>query len=295
MRRALGPARLDRWIERELISGLPPRKRARLHEQLRRDPQARARYDRAVSALRVLEGDGDLAPSELDLVGRWLADELDPEGAEPRAEGARRWWPAMMTVLAAALVLLWAGPLQQASAPWWEGRDDGWQARGAASTGRLALEALCVAEGVDAPSRRARARECTRRDLMGFAYRVETGIDGQLTLFGVDADGDPMFYLPTPVDPSTPAVVAGRWRALKIAVRLSVNHATGPLRVYALVSPTAATADEVRGWAEQLAGQPAAGSGDAPWIERVSTESLARACPTLARCQAAELAFTIDD
>ena len=194
-----------------------------------------------------------------------------------------------------ALVLLWAGPLQQASAPWWEGRDDGWQARGAASTGRLALEALCVAEGVDAPSRRARARECTRRDLMGFAYRVETGIDGQLTLFGVDADGDPMFYLPTPVDPSTPAVVAGRWRALKIAVRLSVNHATGPLRVYALVSPTAATADEVRGWAEQLAGQPAAGSGDAPWIERVSTESLARACPTLARCQAAELAFTIDD
>lgn len=295
MRRSLATARLDRWIEQELLEGLPPRKRARLHERLRRDPAARARYDRAVSALRVLEGDDDLAPTELDVVGRWLADEWGEAPAEAEGEGVRRWWPALAAALATAMVLLWVAPISQSTGPWWEGRDDGWQARGSASTGALAMEALCVADAPDAERASARARECSLRDLMGFAYRVEPGIEGHLTLFGVDADGDPMFYVPTPVEPEVLAVSAGRWRALPMAVRLSTNHAAGPLRVYGLVSSTAATADEVRAWAEQLTAQPAASPDHAPWIERVSIEGLARVCPTLADCQAAELLLTIAD
>lgn len=301
MSRDLGPARLDRWIERELLEGLPPRKRSRLHEQLRRDATARARYDRAVAALRVFEGDDLLAPTELEVVERWLSQDQGPLADGSAQTVARRsWWPALITAVAAALVVLWVSPLQQARSPWWEGRDDGWQARGAASTGALAIEVLCVADAPgDAQHGPARVRECSRQDLMGFAYRVEPSVGGYLTVFGVDADGDPMFYLPTPVDADVPtemqAVKADRWRALPLAVRLAVNHAAGPLRVYGLVSPTAATADEVRTFAEQLAPQAAAGPGDDPWIERVRTDGLARVCPTLARCEAAELSFTVAD
>lgn len=295
MKRALSPARLDRWIERELLGGLPPRKRARLHEQLRQDPAARARYDRAVCALRVLEGDDELAPTELDVVGRWLADDWGEPASSEDAAGARRFWPAVVAALAAAMVLLWVGPARQLDDRWWEGRADGWQARGAASTGALAMEALCVADQPDLRGEPARARDCSRRDLMGFAYRAEQGIAGRITLFGIDADGDPMYYAPTPVDPEVPAIEAGRWRALPLAVRLAVNHAAGRLRIYALVSPSPARADEVEDWAAQLASQPAAGPGDEPWIERVDPEGLARVCPTLADCQAAELALTIAD
>lgn len=301
--RNLGPARLDRWIERELLEGLPSRKRTRLHEQLRRDASARARYDRAVAALRVLEGDDLIAPTELEVVQRWLSDDHGPLGdGSAQTVTSRSWWPALITAVAAALVVLWVSPLQHARSPWWEGRDDGWQARGSASTGALAIEVLCVADapGGGTEPGPARVRQCSRQDLMGFAYRVEPKVAGTLTVFGVDADGDPMFYLPTPVDADVPtpmqAVEAGRWRALPLAVRLAVNHAAGPLRVYGLVSPTAATADEVRAWAEQLAPQAAAaGPGDDPWIERVRTDGLARVCPTLARCQAAELSLTVAD
>lgn len=290
-------ARLDRIIERELCEGLPGRVRLRLHDRLRRDPRARARYDRAVEALRVLEGGVDVAPTELDLVGRWLDDEWDEaETADGRVTGWR-WWPAMMTVLAAALVVLWVGRLSDSSAlrPWTE--DDAWQARGAGAHDGLALEALCTADEADPSALRARARECALSDLLSFAYRMPAGIPedprGQLTVFGIDAQGDAMFYLPTPVDPAGATVEPGRWRPLSVGVRLSVNHAPGPLRIYGVVAPRVATVDEVRAFVAELAPQPAAAPGDDPWIDRVASRALAGLCPEPSACHAAELAMTL--
>lgn len=298
--RSLRDALLDRAIERELLVGLPPRRRAALHERLRRDPRARARYDRAVEALRVLEGDVDVAGSELDLVGRWLADELGAE--RPAAE--RRTWPAVLAVLAAALVVLWISPLRDpGSLARWTG-DDGWQARGGGVPEGLALEALCGPDEADAAARRVRARDCSLSDLMGLAYRVPAGTDGRLTVFGVDAEGDAMFYLPTPVDASTSgaSVEPDRWRALGVAVRLRVNHAAGPLRIYGLVAPSVATTLEVEALAHALAPLPAAEPGDAPWTARLASSTdpdpaaaaaLARLCPDPVRCRAAELQLTL--
>lgn len=301
--RSLRDALLDRAIERELTRGLPPRRRARLHERLRRDPAARARYDRAAEALRVLEGDVDVAPSEVDVVGRWLADDW---GTPPPATDRRRAWTVALAVLGAALVMLWISPLRDPAAlrPW--SADDGWQARGGGQGDGLALEVLCGPDEADAAARRVRARDCSLTDLMGLAYRVPAGASGQLTVFGVDAQGDPMFYLPTPVEPAGASVEPGHWRALPLAVRLRVNHAPGPLRIYGLLAPTIATVEEVEALAAQLAPLPAAAPGDAPWITRVAPERLARLCPDLgdpasaspaaatpARCRAAELHLTL--
>lgn len=287
--RSLRDAWLDRAIERELTVGLSPRRRERLHERLRRDPRARARYDRAVEALRVFEGDVDVAPTELDLVGRWLADDL---GAPRPATSERRAWPAMLAALTAALVLLLVSPLQGPDSlrPWTG--DEGWQARGGGHDG-LALEALCGPDEADDAARRVRARDCRLAELMGLAYRVPAGTQGQLTVFGIDAHGDAMFYLPTPVDPAGASVDPGRWRALPLAVRLRVNHAPGSLRIYGLVAPSVATASEVEALVEQLAPLPAAAPGDAPWTTRVTPESLSRLCADSSRCHAAELHLSL--
>ncbi len=289
----LTDARLDRWIERELTEGLSPRRRARLHDRLRRDPKARARYDRSVAALRVFEGDCDIASSELDLVERWLADTGMGDAATESAE-ARRWWPAMMAAVAAALVLLWLGPITGSGSmqPWSPEFDDGWQARGPGASGGLALEVLCGPAGDDGPPALV-AGDCQLSDLMGFAYRVPEDATGALTLFGVDVEGDAMFYLPTPVDPAGASIAAGRWQPLPLGVRLDVNHVPGSLRIYGLVAPSVATSDEVRTWAEALADQAPARPGDASWIERVDAEHLARLCPSTADCQAAELSLTL--
>lgn len=294
----LGDARLERWIERELTHGLSPRRRARLHEQLRRDPRARARYDRAVEALRVLEGELDVAPSELDVVGRWLADDWSAPPPSAVGEGVRRWWPVVTAVLAAALVLLWVGPLAdlQTLRPW--AGDDGWQARGLGHADGLALEALCGPDEADDAARRMRVRDCSLGDLLGLAYRVPAEARGELTVFGVDAQGDAMFYLPTPVAAAGATVDPGRWRALPLAVRLAVNHAPGSLRIYGLVAPTVATVDEVRALAAALAPMSAAEPGDAPWTTRVAADAaaqqaLSRLCPSPSRCDAAELQLTL--
>lgn len=294
MMRSLREARLDRWIERELTEGLSSRRRAQLHEQLRRDPAARARYDRAVEALRVLEGDVDVAPSELDLVGRWLVADWGVEVPTAAPEGARRWWPALVAGLAAALLLLWVGPLGERGAmqPW--SLDDGWQARGPGHTDGLGLEVLCGPDEPDGAARAVRARDCGLSDLMGLAYRVPPDREGQITVFGVDAEGDPMFYLPTPLDAAGAPVDPGHWRALGLAVRLSVNHAAGPLRIYGVVAPTVATVDEVRAFVEQLAPMPTAEPGDPPWTLRVEpTAGLLRLCPEPSSCDAAELRLTL--
>ncbi|MCA9711223.1 MAG: hypothetical protein KDK70_35625 [Myxococcales bacterium] len=292
MRRRLADAWLDRWIERELLHGLSPRRRAWLHARLRADPRARARYDRAVTALRVLEGDAAVASVELELVGRWLAGDADPrpEGAARRAFDGRL-VPAAVAAVVAALVILWVGPLRELGAlrPWTEGHD-GWGVRGG-EAGALALEVLCGPD--DTPDPELRVRECRPRDLMGFGYRVPQGTHGTLTLFGIDADGDPMYYLPTPVDPAGVTVEPGHWRALRLAIRLRVNHAPGPLRVYGLVAPRVATTQEVAAWVEQLAPQPAAAPGDRPWTERVDPQRLQRLCATSTDCAAAELALDL--
>lgn len=296
MRRAWSDARLDRLIERELTEGLSARQRTRLHDRLRQDSRARARYDRAVNALRVFEGDAEFASIEFDVVERWLSD-TGPVAA-PGAD-AWRWWPALTAALAAALVLLWLGPrVPLGERPFAldedRDRDDSWQAKGPGASGGLALEVLCgPPSSSDATPVALRARDCQLGDRMGFAYRVPEHATGQLTLFGVDVDGDVMYYLPTPVDPAGATVTPGRWQPLPVAIELSVNHVPGALRIYGLVAPSVATSDEVSAWAAALAPEAPATVGDPPWIERIDAPMLSRVCPPSTECHAAELSLTL--
>jgi hypothetical protein len=206
----------------------------------------------------------------------------------------------VVAVLAAALLLVWVSPLRDPDALRPLSADDGWRARGTGLHAGLALEALCSPDEADPAARPVRVRDCGLADLLALAYRVPEGGSGRLTVFGVDAQGDPMFYVPTPVDPAGATVEPGRWRALPLTVRLRVNHAAGPLRIYGLVAPSVATVAEVEALARALAPLRAAEPGDAPWIDRVASErdavaqaAVSRLCPDPSQCSAAELHLTL--
>ena len=242
-----------RKIEQLLFEDPAPGVREQTWVQLRGDPDARQRYDTAIAALRLLENDAAIASVELGMVEDWvMADVAAAEAESVRAQGlsGTHWWHrlSLMFAVAAAIVLVVVlrpppGPVAQ---------DDAFGVRGSGEAGALAIMALC---GPADPQAGPLARQpCDEDDILGFAYRVDPRAQGRaLTLFGVDADGDPMFYAPTPVDEAAVVAVAGDWQAIDTGVALSVNHAVGPLDVYAVLAPSGASVAQVRSWAARLA------------------------------------------
>jgi hypothetical protein len=274
--------RIRRWIETDVLGELPPRHRGRLHDHLRSCSGCRAQHDRTISAFRILEG-RDCSNLELEQVGGWIHDDL---GGDPRGglglEG-RRWW-AWLGSLGAVATLLALIMIQPA--------DEGFQAKGPGSfedaRGQLAISVLC-----GTPPRPAGESGCALEDRLGFSYRVRTGADRYLHLFGVDERGGVMYYAPTPLDGAVPAVELGRWDAYPETVRLDVNHQPGRVRVYGLLAPVEGSTEQIDAWAAALRDRSSSRGRGRTWAADLPAELLQDVCPSLDSCAAVESAFSI--
>ena len=293
-------SKLRRAIERELITGLRPRRRRALLERLRGNASARRRWDRAVAAFRVLE-DRSVSRFELDQVERWLLDDL-PE-ARPATRSSRLGlWAALGTLFAtvgAVLLLVWPqfDEFDQlgGQAP---GELAEFTARGRRAWQRpLALEPVC-----GQPTRAAHRRGCELDELLGFALRLDPGLLAsdaagaplQLTLFGLSERGELYYYAPNPDDAALPRLdTVERWTPVPLSIRLQVNHRPGRVRVFALASPEPATTAEVEGWAALLTTRPAATPDSPPWHLSLPPAQLEQVCPTPKLCASAESEFEI--
>ncbi|HET6584288.1 MAG TPA: hypothetical protein VFG69_12585 [Nannocystaceae bacterium] len=282
-------ARTRRELERGLLGRLAPAARRRLHDRLRSDADARAVYDRAAAALRAMEGRREPADYEVDLVEQWLredrviADAVAP--ANPRWRGL---WILAAVLSAAALVLVLRprGSITSTA--------DDFGMKGPDRSAPFAIEVLCADPG-DVAVRPA-SDGCALAGTLSFAYRVEADWTGgaTLVLFGVDAEGGALYYVPTP-DTTAPTVAAGRWYSLDRAVRLAVNHRPGRVRVFGLLTDAAPDLDEIDETAALLHALAPAVVGDPPWHERLGGGAIASACARTQTCASAELDLWIHE
>lgn len=299
---------LHRWIERELVSGIAARRRRTLVERVRGNPDQRRGWDRAIAAFRVLE-QREVSRFELDQVERWLFEDLDDSGlvTDRPAHVGRRWTGlagALMALAAAVLLLVWIDgePTSEQTLRFAYEDTDGLQPRGEHGWTRpLALELVC-----GEPARPASARGCGLHELLGFSLRLgDESLDPSrasalaraplhTSVFGIAADGELLYYLPTPVEPSHALLRLGAgWQALPISVRLDVNHAPGRVRVFALASDAPADVADIERWAAVLADQPSASIDAPPWHLRMAPSVLGPICGDPDRCASAETELTI--
>ena len=305
-----GPTSLRRLLERELVSGLGRRRRRALVERVRGNDEARRGWDRAVSAFRMIER-REVSNFEIEQVERWLFDDLEDSGvltpSTAHGWGARRSWTlaaAMASLATAAAAIIWIGaapPSAQLGSVELDGEGEpGFTARGARTWSRpLALELVC-----GEPPRPVGSGGCAADDLLGFSARL--GVESlalqaaaalgeaplQLSVFGLDAHGELLYYAPTPEHSQLPALeLDGGWTALPMSVRLEVNHSPGLTRVFALASEQVPTLAELDEWGAALAQTPVASVDDPPWHLRLGT--LTRVCPRVERCASAETEFTL--
>jgi hypothetical protein len=291
-----------RWIDLALVGELEAAHRGALHDHLRACEACRDHYDRGAAALRVFEHADDLSAHELDLVEQWLFD-ANPTatwtgaGVATAAQGTwwRRPWLGIGAALAGATALvLWLVPPDD------RGHEtDTLTPRGEHDTAHgLGLSVLC-----GEPLRPADEGGCRLDESMTFAYRLpSTAPRGRLVLFGVDGHGDTLYYAPTPLDSALPEAAAGEWTPVPLTIDLAVNHETGPLTVFAVVTTNVAALDDVDAWAAALRDQPPARVGDDPWTLRLSSRLLDGICdPQLtasqapAACRAAEFSLQLHE
>ncbi|MBX7084029.1 MAG: hypothetical protein K1X88_32775 [Nannocystaceae bacterium] len=254
---------------------------AALLRRLAHDDAARARYDRAIAAMRLLER-SDVAEVELELVERWLA----ADGVFAPQTATRRWPLLLTSVLAAAAAVLWlrGAPPRHAG--------DEFTPRGPGDATPLSLQLLCD-DGRDAgPRVEAAQGRCPRDGTLAFAVRLEPRHDGGrvVVLFGLDAAGEVQYYVPNPDDAAVPAIEPGRWQPLSRAVRLEVNHVAGPLRIYAAALPAAPTLDAIDAAATALRRRVGSDDDDRPWSARLPAQA-----ELLAGCGADRCAFAQAD
>jgi hypothetical protein len=297
---------LDRLIERELIGGIAAPRRRTLIERLRGNPDQRRGWDRAIAAFRVLE-QREVSRFELDQVERWLFDDLDESGiVEARGSKLGRRWPALVaaltTLAAAATLLLIVDPESAHEDPAIAPGTDELQPRGEHGWTRpLAIDLVC-----GEPARPAAARGCSLDELLGFSLRLgDESLDPEAaavfaraplhaTVFGIAADGELLYYLPTPLEPSHTTLRLGApSQALPISVRLEVNHEPGRVRVFALASDAPADVADVERWAAALRTQPGGGIDDPPWHLRLGPSVLGPPCRHPDRCASAETELTL--
>ena len=278
-----------RKIEQLLFEEPAAAVRADTWVQLRGDAEARGRYDAAIAALRLLENDAPIASTEIDMVQDWVLADVAAADTAAAKEAAPAWWRRLPLLFAVAAAILLAVILRPPAQP--PVHDDSFGMKGGREPGRLAITALC---GPADPRQGPLARQiCDEDDILGFAYRVDPRARGRvLVLFGVDADGDSMFYAPTPADEAPITAVAGDLQAVDTGVALEVNHAVGPLDVYALLAPRTATVAQIRSWAARLADADA-GPSDVAWPLRIGDPSLGGLCPSEDACEVAQLRLTI--
>lgn len=283
-------SRLRRLLDRTVLGTLAPARRSTVVTGLRGNRGAREHYDRAIDGFRALEG-RPISEVEYDLVEQWLSQDgsFSPSLAEARPGVLERWLGVfgVAVAVAAALVLVF-GPLRPSL-------EDPMGVRGGSQRTALALEALCPSGLGGTRLRPAIAHGCSESGTLSFAYRLDARASGgHLALFGLDEDGDVMYYLPTPADPDVATAVEGTWQPLPHVVELEVNHVPGQLRIYGIVSPAPLSIDAIDDAAASLRHMLPATVGDAPWHERLPSRSaIAAECTAAGGCQSAELSFWI--
>lgn len=284
-------AKVWRRIEDAVSGRLDEPERAALFEELRENDAARADYDLTFEAMRELE-QAPVAQAELDVVEAWLVSDLQAQTVAKVAWWRRPWMGAVLAVAAAAVLVVVLAP------PGGGPEDDGFQARGAGDFRGLAIDALCP-QGAGSAGRQglkpAAQYGCALTQTLSFAYRVDpAAAAGTLSLFGIDAVGDVLYYAPTPSDAAGVDARPGTWTPLPMVVQLDVNHEAGAVVVYGLVSSQAPTVAQVDAMAASLADMGPAAIGDAAWHRRLSEDpSVAALCPEPTSCESAELSFTI--
>ncbi len=283
-------SRLRRLLDRTVLGTLAPGRRQTVVTGLRGSPGAREHYDRAIDGFRALERRA-ISEVEYDLVEQWLSQDgsFSPSLAEARPGLLERWLGLLGVgvAVAAALVLVF-GPLRPSL-------DQPMGVRGGSHRTALALEALCSAGMDGARLRPATSHGCAETGTLSFAYRLDPRANGgHLALFGLDEDGDVMYYLPTPADPDVVGAVEGAWQPLPHVVELEVNHVPGRLRLYGIVSPAPLSIEAIDDAAASLRHMLPATVADAPWHERLPSRSaMAAECTAGGGCQSAELSFWI--
>lgn len=281
--------RRQRAIDRALCGLASSRDVDLVMGTLRSNETLRRGYDRSVAAMRMLEG-SELASIEIDWVERML--EADGTFGAAAPEPSTKWWWIAATVGTAA-----AGVLLLAPRPPEPLGNDALAVRGGARAEGLALSVLC-----DRQPDRGRAPalsevsegRCGLDQTIGFAVRVDGTHRGgdHLVLFGVGANGDVQYYLPTPDEPAVAIVTRDRWTPLQRAVRLGVNHVPGDLRVYAALLDRPPSITDVDAAAAIL--RTAGDDEQTSWIDRLgSAHAWTAQCPD-GRCSSAQLDLWIE-
>lgn len=255
-----------RAIDRALVGSARAADVVGLVAALRDDARLRVAYDRGVLAMRTLEG-ADVAEVELDWVERRLeADGTLGGAAEP---SRTRWWWIGSAALAAALAVV---ALRPPVPPVID--DDPLQARGHDDprAGWFALSVLCDdGRGPPAALGEVGGGTCPHGGTLAFSVRIDGRYRGatNLVIFGIDGDDTVQYYLPTPDQAAGAMTQRDQWIPLDRAVRLSVHHRPGPVRVYAALLPRPATIEAVDAAAAALVAAGARAGDERPWLERL--------------------------
>lgn len=245
----------SKLIDSVLLGEPPPAKWAKLRAHLKGCTACRDRYNRVALAERMLHGGPSAldtpSPASLARVGAALFDAA-PEKVTPRGLAALpRWIYGALAFGAAAAILPFVVRVHQGpEAP-------EFAARGAATdlARQAGLRAYCLG-GHDGDEVRpldpgATPPRCAASELLKFSYSNQAGYE-ELFLVGFDAGWAIKWYEPRP--PSTLSIPAARAvdQPLGGAIRVGVNHAPGPLRVYALFAHAPLSGREIEEAAARL-------------------------------------------
>jgi hypothetical protein len=250
-------SRADRLLERLLADGLPEGEDEELHELLRRDADARARYDRLRALCRVAAGKdpAEATDAELDRLGvlleqrRVRATAATASMPTVRRRGVGRLWPAVAVAAAATLALvLWPRSVHHS----------GRITRGGAGAPTLCtVEAYAVpgggaegdadggTAGAVTPRRLAPGDRVKLSEYLQFRYYSADAEVRWLYLFGLDARMHPLDYYPRPEATRSVPIEPGDPQSVGRSIRLEKRHQPGPLRVVGLCSRTPLERDAV--------------------------------------------------
>lgn len=258
-------SRHAKLIDRLVIEDLPPSKMGALRDHLAACPACQQRYNRVVLASRLLDGGPDKLdqPSQRELA--WVEHAvLERTRLVPDSQPVRRSvlrWVVGLAGAAAALAIVLPLALRSGPPPTTGPRmpSTEFQARGgvpARVSRQVGVRAFCVQQqrgGLEPVVVEAKAGPaCHVDDVMRFAYTNRSKMS-HLFLVGLDEKYGIKWYEPHPPNRTSIKVrqdVANE--PLSRAVKLSVNHTGGRLRLFAVFSDTALHAEEIKRAVEQV-------------------------------------------
>jgi hypothetical protein len=214
-------------IDQAFLGTLSARGWEELRAHLSSCEACRSQYDRAVRADRRLAGGAAVSPAELARVEGAIFSRLQPERPS-LLDRIRAWRPMLVgaAVVAAVMLMFVIGPRE----------DDELRPRGITTDVRPAsVRAFCLTDDRTDPLETNATCSLTSNLKLSVANRG--GWRYAFTV-GVQTDGSPLWYEPRPPETESPAAPSAEQGEVPFggAVRLSVNHQPGPLRIFALFS-----------------------------------------------------------